>query len=80
MITFGLLTCRFLAGEISLEGIVTHNLLDTWTAVGSNQNKSGFTFNALDSELVKRVNQVICQIVVVVVVVVIICCCSAFFS
>lgn len=48
--------CRFLAGEVSLEGIVTHNLEDTWTTVESNQNKTGFTFNALDSELVKRVN------------------------
>lgn len=48
--------CRFLTGEVSLEGMVTHNLVDTWTTVGSNQNKTGFTFNALDSELMKRVN------------------------
>ena len=54
MITF--ITCRFLAGELSLEGIVARNLMDAWTAVESNQNKTGFTFNALDSELMKRVN------------------------
>ena len=48
--------CRFLTGEVSLEGIVTHNLVDTWTTVESNQNKTGFTFNVLDSELMKRVN------------------------
>ena len=49
-------TYRFLAGKLSLEGIVAHSLVDTWTAVESNQNKTGFTFNALDSELMKRVN------------------------
>ena len=56
---YGNITCRFLAGEVSLEGVVTHNLVDTWTAVESNANKTGFTFNALDSELVKRVNNLV---------------------
>ena len=49
---------RFLSGEVSLQGIQTAGLSDTWLAVDSNSDKSGFTFNALDDKLVKRVNLV----------------------
>ena len=50
-----IIVLRFLAGETSLQGIMTSGLSDTWEAVESNQDKNGFTFNVLDNEPVKRV-------------------------
>lgn len=50
---------RFLSGEVSLEGVWTSGLHDTWDHVraGSEHDSQseGFTFSALEEELVKRV-------------------------
>lgn len=45
-----------MSGELALQGIETTGLSDTWLAIDANKNKTGFTFNALDDELVKRVS------------------------
>lgn len=47
---------RFLTGEVSIGGLWTSGVHDSWTLPLSNFGKAGFTFSSLEEELVKRVS------------------------
>lgn len=55
---------RFLRGELPLSGVRTKGLVDLWQLQenGTDSEDNGFTFNALDDELVKRVSFIVTMV------------------